>query len=149
MSWMTHEDCMRQFESTITLAAEPGAIWQLMSTVVHWPQWMETFAAVEPLDTAELGLARRFKVRQPRLREATWTVTRLEPARGFTWESRAAGLGMVADHWIEPCASGARVQLRFGFAGLLGPFVAVLYGSLVCSYLQLECAAYQRQLQLT
>ena len=137
---------MRQFESTITLPATPGAIWQHMSEVVHWPQWMETFERVEPLDAAEIGLARRFKVQQPRLREATWAVTRLEPARGFTWESRMPGLVMVADHQIEACAPGSVVQLRFGFAGLLGPIVAALYGRLVRNYLQLECAAYQRRL---
>jgi hypothetical protein len=138
---------MRQFDSIITLAAAPGAVWQHMSDVVRWPQWMETFERVEPLDTVELGLARRFKIQQPRLREATWAVTRLEPASGFTWESRAPGLTMVADHWIEAGTTGTVVQLRFGFAGLLGPITAALYGGLVRSYLQLECAAYQRRLQ--
>jgi hypothetical protein len=137
---------MRQFESTITLPATPGAVWQHMSEVVHWPRWMETFEHVEPLDTAELGLARRFKVQQPRLREAIWTVTRLEPVSGFTWKSRTPGLDMVADHWIETCATGTVVQLSFGFAGLLGPIIAALYGRLVRNYLQLECAAYQRRL---
>lgn len=137
---------MRQFESTITLAATPGAIWQHMSSVVRWPDWMETFQRVEPLDAVELGLARRFKIQQPRLREATWAVTRLEPPSGFTWESRLPGVHMVADHWIEARGTGAVVQLRFSFGGLLGPVLAALYGGLVRSYLQQECAAYQRRL---
>jgi uncharacterized membrane protein len=139
---------MRQFEATITLAASPAAVWQHMSDVVRWPDWMETFQRIEPLDAAALSLARRFKVQQPRLREATWVVTRLEPASGFTWESRMPGLQMMADHWIEARGTEAWVRLRFGFGGLFGPLLAALYGGLVQNYLRLECAAYQRRLEL-
>jgi hypothetical protein len=54
---------------------------------------------------------------------------------------------MVADHWIEPLDTGALVTLRFAFGGLFGGLMAMLYGKLAHSYLQRECAAYQRRLQ--
>jgi hypothetical protein len=137
---------MRQFESSITLTADPASIWQHMSDVVRWPDWMETFQRVAPLEGAELALARCFKIQQPRLREAVWAVTRLEPPSGFSWESRMPAVHMVADHWIEARGAQSVVQLRFGFGGLLGPVLGALYGDLVRTYLQQECAAYQRRL---
>lgn len=137
---------MRQFESTVTLTASPSAVWHHMSDVERWPDWMETFQRVEGLDAGALALARRFRIQQPRLREAVWAVTRLEPPSGFTWESRMPGVHMVADHRIEARGTATLVQLRFGFGGLFSPVLAALYGSLVRSYLQQECAAYQRRL---
>ena len=136
---------MRQFASTITLRAAPPTVWQHMSDVVHWPDWMETFARVEALDAAQLGMQRRFRLVQPRLHTSVWTVTRLEPL-AFTWETRTPGLRMVAEHVLEPRGSGTLLQLRFAFGGLLGPLVALFYGGLAQRYLALECAAYDRRL---
>jgi hypothetical protein len=137
---------MRQFQATTILTASPDAIWPHMSEVVRWPEWMDTFTRVVALDGDELALRRRFRVEQPRLRPAIWTVTRLEPNASFSWESRFRGLRLVADHRLASHTSGTLLQLQFGFGGLLSPIVATLFGRLVGSYLARECAAYQRRL---
>jgi len=135
---------MRQFQSIITLTAAPAQVWPHMSDVVHWPDWMETFTRIEPLDATQLGLGRRFRTVQPRLRTAVWTVTRLEPL-SFTWESRTTGLCMLAGHVLEPRGTGTLLTLSFAFSGLLSPILGAMFGGLAQRYLALESAAYEHR----
>jgi uncharacterized membrane protein len=138
---------MRNFEASLRLDASATRVWQEMADVVSWPQWMTTFTCVEAWDGRELEPGRRFKVFQPKLRPALWTVTRLSPTSGFTWESRSPGISMTAHHLIEPGSDGTTLRLEFCFDGLLSPVVARFWGKLVQGYLQRECAAYRDRIQ--
>lgn len=138
---------MHKFQAALALEASSHAVWREMADVVSWPQWMSTITHVETWDGRELELGRRFKVSQPKLRPALWTVTQLSPTSGFTWESRTPGIAMVAEHCIEPGAGGTMLRLTFCFDGLLAPVVARLWGKLVQEYLQRECVAYRDRLR--
>ena len=138
---------MRSFEATLKLDAPAAAVWREMADVVSWPQWMTTFTRVEAKDGRELALGRRFKVFQPKLHPAVWTVTQLSPPAQFTWESRTPGIVMTAHHRVEPGTDGTMLRLQFAFEGLLAPIVAKLWGNLVQEYLQRECVAYRDRLQ--
>lgn len=116
-------------------------VWLRLSDVLRWNQWTPTVTQVEALDRPELGLGNRYRVHQPKLRPATWSVTRLEAPLRFTWEARFPGVRMIADHSIERVSSGlAAVTLRFSFEGWLGPLVGRLNRKLVQSYLATEAA---------
>jgi uncharacterized membrane protein len=139
---------MPTYEASISIAAEPAAVWRVLSDVAAWPAWLPTVDAVQPLDDAAVRPGARFAVRQPKLRPATWTVTQLDPAGRFEWVARSPGLRMTGDHVVTPeSPGGARVVLRFGFSGLLGGLVGKLYGPLVRDYIAQEAQALKRKLE--
>jgi hypothetical protein len=139
---------MPTYETSISIAAEPAAVWGVLSDVAAWPAWLPTVDAVQPLDDAAVRPGARFAVRQPKLRPATWTVTQLDPAGRFEWVARSPGLRMTGDHVVTPeSPGGARVVLRFGFSGLLGGLVGKVYGPLVRDYIAQEARALKRKLE--
>jgi len=133
---------MRTYESSVVIAADASAVWSVLSDVANWPHWLPTVTKVVPLDGAALAAGSRFVVYQPKLRPATWKVTRLEAPRRFVWEARSPGLHMIAEHAVtpQPPASSA-VVLRFSFGGLLGGLVGKLFRSTTERYLEQEAAA--------
>jgi ribosome-associated toxin RatA of RatAB toxin-antitoxin module len=132
---------MRSFETSVVIAAEARTVWSALSDVANWPDWLPTVTKVVPLDGAVLTPGARFVVYQPKLRPATWTVTRLDAPRRFVWEARSPGLHLHAEHTVtaQSPASSA-VALRFSFGGLLG-VLGKLFGSTTEHYLAQEAAA--------
>jgi uncharacterized membrane protein len=136
---------MRTYEASAVVAAEAGAVWNVLSDVANWPDWLPTVAKVTPLDGTSMAPGSRFVVFQPGLKPATWNVTRLEAPRRFVWEARSPGLQMVAEHTVTPLGPGSSaVQLRFSFGGLLGGLVGRLFGPVTERYLAQEAAALKK-----
>lgn len=137
---------MRSFESTVFIAAEPQQIWSVLANVSRWRDWTPTITSIDPLDSESLGA--RYKVRQPKLPPAIWSVTQLNPSCGFTWGSRRPGIRTVADHVIAPVsAKEVKVTLRVVFSGLLCEVVGLLAGSLTQRYLALEAACLKKRVE--
>lgn len=100
------------------VAAPPEVVWQVTLALEDWPTWTPTVSSVERLDDGPVAVGSRARIRQPGLPRATWTVTDLRPAELFTWETRAAGMRMVATHELTPHAGGTRNLLRLELTGL-------------------------------
>ena len=139
---------MPTYETSISIAAPPEAIWPLLADVVAWPQWLPTVSQVQALDGRALAIGARYVVRQPKLRPATWVVTELEHARHFVWLAKSHGFRMVAEHRISAGAAGpSTLVLRFTFAGLLGGLVGRLSRSVTENYLAQEAAAIKKKVE--
>lgn len=113
-----------QFTITTEVDAPPEVVFAVLSEVERWPEWTPTVTRVERLGdaAAPLALGGRIRIVQPKVPPAEWTVTALEPGRGFRLFSRSPGATVQADHWIEPAEGGdrSRVTLSVTFAGFLG-----------------------------
>lgn len=134
------------YQTTIAIAALPERIWRLLVDVEHWNEWTASITRVERLDPTAFAAGSRFKVIQPRLRPAVWTVTEVRLGSSFTWESRNPGLKVVAEHVIQPAGDGnCTVSLRTTFSGLLAPIVGRLSGALTQEYMGLEAAGLKRR----
>lgn len=131
-------------EVSIDVAAPPDAVWASVSDVESWPKLTASVTHVEPLDGLVSGIGSRARVVQPRLRPATWTVTRWEPGHGFSWESKAAGMTTVGDHYVEATAGGSRLTLRIHQHGLLAPVVGLFYRKLTRRYMEMEATGMKR-----
>jgi hypothetical protein len=137
-----------RIETSIIVAATPEHIWPTLARVTAWPVWLPTVIRVEALDRPELAPGARFRVSQPRLRAAVWTVTEVAAPRNFRWESRSPGVLVVADHSIEPLSDReSRVTLGIEFSGLGGVVAGWLYGSLTRSYVAREAEALKRTVE--
>lgn len=140
---------MRQaLTATTRIDAPPERVWESMADVLHWPDWLPTMTAVEPLDSQRLVLGARYRIVQPRLSPAVWTVVRLEALRSFAWESRSPGVRALAEHSLSPMPDGSSsVTLRVQFLGPLCVLARVLAGSLTKEYLAREAALLKRRVE--
>jgi hypothetical protein len=128
--------------------APPQIVWPVLANVTLWPQWTPTVSAVDPLDGPDLQVGRRYRLTQPKLRPATWTVTDVLVNGGFTWESRSPGMTMVAKHVIEPSGiKQTHVTLTFEFRGVLGALLGRLSKALVESYLTTEASSLRTHIE--
>jgi len=138
---------MTKFSTTLTINASQEAVWKVLSDVAHWHEWTPTVTKVEVLNTPELKLGNRYKVIQPKLQPAKWTVTELTSSN-FTWESKSPGMHMVAEHIIKSVnANQAEVTLTFAFNGWLGNLIGKMYGKMTEEYVQTEAQSLKKKVE--
>ena len=138
---------MTKFSTSITINSIQEATWKVLSDVAHWHEWTPTVTKVEVLNTPELKLGNRYKVFQPKLQPAVWTVTELNSAN-FTWESKSPGMHMVAEHTVKSVnANQSEVTLTFAFNGWLGNLIGKLYGKMTAEYVQTEAQSLKKKVE--
>src|SRR5262245_30809010 len=121
---------MAEFTVTESIAAPVERVWSIMADIERWPEWTPTVTRVERLDNVPLAVGSRFRVFQPKLRPAVWTITEWKPGERFTWVSRAPGFRAIAEHEVRTEAGGSSVRLAVRFEGLLGGLIGRVYGRL-------------------
>ncbi len=137
---------MPHYQTTIDIAAPSERVWRLLADVDHWHEWTASISRIDRLDAPSFAVGSRFKVFQPKLRAAVWTITELNPEGNFTWVSQSPGMKVVAEHIIQPAGPGAcKVTLRSTFSGPVGFVVGRLYGTLTKEYIGLEAAGLKRR----
>jgi uncharacterized membrane protein len=138
---------MTKFSTSITINTSQEAAWKVLSDVAHWQEWTPTVNKVEVLNTPELKLGNRYKVFQPKLQPAEWTVTELTTSN-FTWESKSPGMHMVAEHVVKSINSNqCEVTLTFAFNGWLGKLISKLYGKMTEEYVQTEAQSLKKKVE--
>ena len=138
-----------QFSITTEVDAPPEVVFAVLSEVERWPEWTPTVTRVERLGDAgaPLALGARLRIVQPKVPPAEWTVTALEPGRGFRFVSRSPGATVEADHWAEPTGAErrSRVTLSVTFTGFLGRAIGWMMRGLNQRYLAQEAAGLKRR----
>jgi hypothetical protein len=139
---------MKPYSTSITINTSQEAAWKVLSNVAHWHEWTPTVTKVEVLNTPEIKLNNRYKVFQPKLQPAVWTVTVLAPPSNFTWESRITGMHMVAEHILKPInADQTELMLTFSFQGLLGNLIGKMYGKMTAEYIATEAQSLKKRVE--
>ena len=136
---------MREFSTTVDIAAPPSRVWEVMRDVERWHEWTASITSIERLDEGPLKVGSGARVRQPKLLSARFEVTVLEEGRGFDWRTRSAGVTAVGQHWIQPIGAGCRVTLSVVYGGALGWLVARVYADLTRRYLAMEAEGLKRR----
>jgi uncharacterized protein YndB with AHSA1/START domain len=130
------------YEVTAEIHAPVERVWESLSAVESWPQWVPTVVKVEAFDGTTLKPGARFRLTQPKLRPVVWTVSELEAPVRFAWRAKSPGMELVADHVLEGTAAGAtRVHLYFEFKGWLGGLLRAAYGAITQDYMAQEAQA--------
>jgi uncharacterized protein YndB with AHSA1/START domain len=134
-----------RFVHTIAIGAPVERAWEVLADLGHWPEWTPTMRDVRALGDGPPRLGARYRIEQPRLRPAEFTITHWNPPHGFTWESRAVGVRAFATHTLAPTAGGCELTLAVGFRGPLGPILGALLSRLTREYLVLEAEGLRRR----
>lgn len=129
---------MPTYSYSLTVAATPARLWQVVTDVEAWPELTASMTSVRGLDGPAPAVGARFAVRQPRLRTSVWTVTELTEETAFVWESRAPGVASSAGHLLEPAGDGTRLTLTLDQTGPLAWPLGMLLGSTVRRYMSME-----------
>jgi uncharacterized membrane protein len=132
-----------RWENVVTIAAPVAEVWRLTIDVANWPAITPTMTRVEPLD-GDMRVGARARIKQPGQSEAVWTVTRLEPQREFTWQTRRMGLTMTGSHLLEPDGSGCRNTLVLDVRGRGSRLFGWLFGRMASRSIQTENAGFRR-----
>ena len=82
---------MREFTTSIDIAAPRERVWQVMSDTDRWCEWTASVTSAKRLGNAPFAVGTKVLVRQPKFPPALWTVTAIEPDSSFTWVSSAPG----------------------------------------------------------
>jgi uncharacterized membrane protein len=139
---------MSQYETTVAIAAPVHQVWATTCDVESWPTWSPTMDAVERVDSGAVRSGSSARVRQPKLRPATWVVDEVEEDRTFTWHTGGPGYRISAVHLFEPADVGTSVRLRIVMTGILSPVLWALAGRTTRSYVDQEAAALKRHCEL-
>jgi uncharacterized protein YndB with AHSA1/START domain len=131
----------RLFTTTRHIDAPTEPVWEVLSDVAGWPDWLPTVDSVERLDDGPLRVGSRAEVRQPRLPKAVWEVTEVVPGRSFTWEATGPGMRTIGRHEVVPDATGSTVTLGIEQTGPMGAVAALLWRRLTQRYIELEAAS--------
>lgn len=132
---------MPGLQYTVAIAAPPERVWEVLVDVERWPERIPTVDAVERLDAGPLVVGSRIRLRQPRLGTAVWTVTELADGSSYTWESRSAGVIVVAAHVVDRHRDGSRLTLALSVSGPLSGIGWLLSRSLTKRYVETEAAS--------
>jgi len=135
----------REFTNNIHINTSVERVWQILSDLERWPLWTPTVLSVQRLDDRAQVIGRRYRLHQPRLGKANWTVTDWIRLIGFVWVCKRPGLLLVAEHKLRPEGTGCAVQLQLKVSGLLEPLVTRYAADLIDAYLRLEAAGLRRR----
>ena len=131
-----------EYEKSLTVAAEPARVWEVLSDIERWPERITTYQEVRRLDDGDLRVGSRARVKQKGLAAGEWEVSELVPGRTFTWASQQPGVRIVGRHHVTTDAAGAtRLTLVLEQSGWLSGVVTLLLGRKVREYVDLEADA--------
>jgi uncharacterized membrane protein len=134
-----------RYEETIHIDAPVELIWRLTTDIDDWPAFMPTVQRLERLDDGPLRVGSTARLKQPGQSAAVWTVTRLEPMREFTWETRRLGVRMTGRHLLERAGAGTRNTLVLETEGPAAGVFTALFGGMMRKSVHREGAAFARR----
>jgi uncharacterized protein YndB with AHSA1/START domain len=135
-----------RYEMSVDIEADPGTVWEALVDVERWPEWTASMREVRRLDSGDMALGSRARIRQPRMPVLVWEVTGFEPGREFTWTSHSAGVTTVGVHRVAANPDGtATALLAVDQTGVLAPLVNLFTGAQTRRYLELETDGLKRR----
>ncbi len=137
---------MWTFTATTLIDAPVEQVWLVLADVLHWPQWLPTVTSVEALGPPNMVVGANYRIVQPKLRPAVWSVVELEPPSRFSWESRSPGVRTVADHVVNAVTpDSTSLFLQVSLHGPLAGLAALVAGRLTHRYLEREAASLKHR----
>jgi hypothetical protein len=128
-------------ETSTSIAAPPDRVWPIILDVERWPEWTSTMTSVERLDSGDLSVGSKVRIKQPKIPGAVvWTVTQIDPGRYMEWTAKSPINTTVGGHRVEPEREGSRVTLTIDQTGILSVVMGWWFKKLTNEYMAIEAA---------
>ena len=131
---------MSSYKTSVEIKAPVSQIWAATCDIDSWPDWTPTVTEVVREDAGPVRPGSAARIRQPKLRPATWTVLEAQPDKSFIWQTKATGYKITASHRFERSGDSTVMTLDAVMTGALAPLLWALSGRTVRRYLDQEAA---------
>ncbi len=138
-----------KYEHTIDIDAPAATVWATLADVPAWPTWTESVSTAEWVGESGMVVGHEARLKQPKLRTTTWTITAVDEGRSFTWESKSPGFVIVASHVIAPGGPGVTVTLSTDISGPVAPIIGALTAKIGKRYVAMEADGLKRRCEGT
>jgi uncharacterized protein YndB with AHSA1/START domain len=136
---------MATFTRSIVIQAPVENVWTILAELERWPEWTASMRSVRALGEGRPGVGARYRVEQPKLQPAEFTISDWRPPHSFTWRMGTPALSAVAVHTLTPMPEGCGLELKLDYRGPLAWAVGVLAGKLTREYMSLEAEGLKRR----
>ena len=126
-----------RFSISVDINTPVDRVFEVMADTNRWHEWTPSVTSITLLDSGAFRVGTRAMIRQPKFPPAVWKITAMD-ANSFTWENRGPGIRVIAHHYAEPTAKGARATLSLRYEGLLAKLLALLTRGITQRYLWME-----------
>jgi hypothetical protein len=116
-----------------------------MMDVERWPEWTDSMDKVEKLDTGELQVGSKVRIKQPRLPAAVWQVSAIEPGHYMEWRASGPGANAIAGHRVEPEGAGSRLILSIEQGGVMSTLFGWWLDKITKRYVAMEAEGLKRR----
>lgn len=134
-----------KYEHTIDIDAPAATVWATLVDVPAWPTWTASMSTAEWVGEGGLVVGHAARIKQPKLRATTWTITAVDAGHSFTWEAKSPGFLITASHSISPRDSGVTVTLSTDVSGPMAPLIGALTAKIGKRYVATEAEGLKRQ----
>ena len=134
-----------KYEHSIDIDASAATVWAILADVPGWPSWTASVSTAEWVGESGLAVGHAARLKQPKLRGTTWTITAVDEERSFTWEAKSPGFVVTAGHVISPRMAGVTVTLSTDVSGALAPLIGALTGKIGKRYVAMEADGLKRR----
>ncbi len=150
----------------VTITASPTQVWRVLADVEAWPSWSPSVTAVVsevtsvPTTSAEpaseemtseemtsdvLGEQSAYRVEQPPLPLALWTITHWRPEQAFTWQTRGASSLLSATFTLTAHGATTHVTHDLQWSGPMAWMARATYGPVSLRYADQHLTALARR----
>lgn len=122
----------------VEVDAAPERVWQVLTTVAEWPDFVPTVDRLHVETPGPLGPGSRVRIKQPGMPELVWRVTDHTAGTSFTWTARGGGVATTAGHRVTGTRGGSVLELSIDQRGPLAPVARALFGARTRRYVETE-----------
>ena len=133
-----------KYEHTIDIDAPAAIVWATLADVPAWPTWTASVSTAEWVGEGGLVVGSAAKLKQPKLRAATWSISAVDEGRAFTWETKSPGFLITASHAIADRGAGVTVTLSTDITGPMAPIVGAMTAKIGKRYVATEAEGLKR-----
>jgi uncharacterized protein YndB with AHSA1/START domain len=134
------------YRASIDIDAPVERVWDVLMDVEKWPDWSPTMTSVKRLESGLFRPGSSARIKQPKVPEAIWRVSAMEPQQSFTWSTRSRGVTTVARHTVAAREEGGtRVGGEIDQSGPLSLLARVFFSRLTKRYLEEEAQGLKQR----
>ena len=133
-----------QHRTSISIEAPAERVWPIIMDVERWPEWTRSVTSVQKLDSGELRVGSKVRIKQPKLPPAVWQVSAIDPGRYMEWRAGGPGMKATGGHRVEPEGHGSLLTLSIDQTGLITTLLGSWLRKLTRDYVAMEGEGLKR-----